>query len=116
MMVVVKFSSTEEFIQELTYEQYNVARSIVRATAQYRYGKLLTDMSLVATFQSGDQIVRLEKYLGNYIPQDSTAKEKCWNKYSEEMAMLEGACQDLGLQLRAGILYTNETESREGRG
>jgi len=104
-MAIIKFNDPGEFIQEL--QRMELARPIVRLTCLRRNSEKyspLTFVFVVVTTKAADgDILRLEHYGGQlwgHKPED----EKTWAYITKVDAQIRKACQDLALEVRAGVL------------
>jgi len=114
--MLVRFNQVEEFCDELRREQGNIERRIVRLTNLYTPSKLSVNIQIVqvvATFlvcafpaalpPAQSQIVRLERYCGDIWEPHGTDK-RALEKAEEVSKRIEAVCQELGLQVRPGMI------------
>lgn len=114
---MVVFNSVEEFINELKLERDAVEQGILRATfvgeapagGIYPYKHL----SVVAGFVAHGQVVRLRAYCGQLWPGEN-GEEEVWQRTQEIMDRLRQAAQELGLEMRPGLLVSPEEAGASG--
>lgn len=114
--MTVKFTSVEEFCDELRKEKGNIERRIVRVTNLYTQSKMAASIKhvqvistfLVCAFPSalpaaGPNIVRLERYCGDIWGignQDQPVLERA----AQVTKKIEDVCQELSLEIRPGVI------------
>ena len=106
-MATVKFTDAAEFVAELTLDGNLVERGIVRLTVVTRPARevVLPEMrhlSVVATALVGGHIVRMDRYCGKLwgVP-DADTKVAALAREVQEL--IEGFCEEAGLEVRAGL-------------
>ena len=107
--MIVKFNSPAEFLEELKWLNNNV--KVVRVARLERTSRVspnITHWSIVATCRNGDEIIRLDRYCGDYWGNDDPNSEETRRHVKEVMATLEQGCDALGVEVRGGI-YEHES-------
>lgn len=111
----VRFSNEEEWLQELARDVELVNRRIVRicahsTQAEGALGGALTRVSLVAGYEVGGQVVRLERYCGSFMgPADLPTPGDGADVYERLRAKLTADVQALGLDVRGGAFQPQES-------
>ena len=104
-MAIIKFNYPDEFIEELT--KAKLAEPIVRLTNLQRMSEKiapLRSLAVVSTTKaaSGD-IIRLEHYCGDLWGHERE-DQKTWDRAKAAGDQITKACDELKLEVRAGIL------------
>ncbi len=105
----IKFSTAEEFLEELTREALaqQVEDGILRLTFQYQQSGQapLTYMSVVAGAVVRGKIVELHEYVGQTmdIPYPHSGSDKVRARAEAVKAKIETTARDLNLDVRAGM-------------
>lgn len=118
--MLVRFNSVEEFCDELRKEKGNIQRRIVRVTNLYIPTRLTPNIqyvSVLSTFiagpfldaapRAGETIVRLEHHCGDIWSRGGTDVEAL-KKAEEVTKTIEKVCQELGLDVRSGVIDLGE--------
>lgn len=102
--VKIHFTDPDEFIEELTKDREAVDRKIVRITLEHKMATndVLFNVSLLATARFHGDIVRLERFCGQYMK--SEGDNQTLARTHELVEKLSGQCQDPGLEVRAGVI------------
>lgn len=104
-MATVKFTSIEEFLEELEKEGGNIHLKIVRLTNLFSPIPNLApirSLTVVATVKVRDDIIRLNRYCGQIWDMEGTDKET-YERAETAHKRIEEAAKKLGIELRAGI-------------
>lgn len=107
-MATVKFTSAQEFIDELGKEFGEVPTSpytILRLTNLFspipRLAPIKT-LTFVATIKVGNDIIRLDRYCGDIWNMERTDKD-AYERAGATRNQVEEAAKKLGIEVRAGI-------------
>jgi len=104
-MATVRFTSVEEFIEELKKERGNIHLKIVRLTNLFSPIPNLApikSLTVVATVKVRDDIIRLTRYCGQIW--DMEGQDKDTHERAEAARKrIEEAAKTLGIEIRAGI-------------
>jgi len=115
--MLVKFNDLDEFLAEMEKDKSEIARGIVRVTTLREKSKSPSFpfffYSVIATYRRGDEIVRLDRFCGNYWPKVESKS----NKETEENIQgiyeaLDRKIKERGLEMRAGVYSVNSEEER----
>ena len=105
----VRFSSVEEFLEELRIEQekQHVTDGVIRITCSYqpdRHHPQLSAVTVIAGVVMRGQLVELHKLCGIVadFPEDQ-ASQKTRERAQAAMAQLRTAAQELALLVRKGV-------------
>ena len=106
-MGTTRFTSPEEFIEELERDKDMIDRSIVRLTNLFTLTKVspnIQHQSVVATYKllgRPNDIVRMEHFVGQLwgLERDKPVMDRA----KEIQAAIEEACKRLDLEVRAGV-------------
>ncbi len=109
-MATVKFNNVDEFIEELNTEfGFNETASmpifgIVRVTNQFVSTNVgpLQHLFVLATFKSGVDIVRLDRFVGDIWKHEGQDKP-VYERAEEVRQKIVQACAELKLEVRAGL-------------
>lgn len=104
-MATVKFTSVEEFIEELEKERANIRLKVVRLTNLFSPIPNLSpirSLTVVATAKVRDDIIRLNRYCGQIWDIDKT-DEETYERAEAAHKRIEEAAKTLGIEIRAGI-------------
>lgn len=109
-MALVKFNDPDEFIEELKKERGNIRLNIVRLTNRWTpipNVAPIRALSVIATAQVTHgithDIIRLEKYCGNIWDIGEEDKDT-YDRAKQIHDKVEKACQELEIEVRAGIV------------
>lgn len=111
---VVVFNSIEEFIEEMRKDAAVLAirSGIVRATANYKATAIspnIRNVILTANYEARDQIIRLERHCGQvWVGIESKESDDTRRRWDDGMARIVAAAAELGVDLRAGAIFTPE--------
>jgi hypothetical protein len=103
-MITVHFNDVGEFIDEL--KAGPPGEKIVRVTRSFAQSQTLpiTNVTILATALRDGQIIRLSRYVGQYLgSHDGDEKRHVDTRAEKIMAEIEGAAKELGLEVRAGV-------------
>jgi len=104
--MIVKFNDPKEFLEEMEKDRDEIDRRIVRLTTLRTPSKQVHSIYLytvVATYRRGDEIVRLEKFCGDYWHDINTkGNEKTEQNIKATYEILEEGIRKLGLEVRGG--------------
>jgi predicted ATPase len=106
-MPLVKFNSQDEFCDEMAKDAGKIDRSIVRVTNLFRQSTLspmIKHVLVVATYSVDGQVVHLERYCGDIWSLNNKQDKNTLDKAEKTQEAVKKACDDCGLELRAGIL------------
>ena len=106
MVTTVIFSSVEEFLDEINIDRDKIDRSIVRCTQRFVSSSSLPqlkNLSVVATYRVGDQIVKLESPCGTTC-MIKTEDDPVFKRGIDLIDRLKVGVTTLGLTMRAGII------------
>lgn len=110
-MATVKFTSVEEFIDELNKEFEESAKGSIRELNILRLTNLFSpipnlgpirSLTVVATIKVRDDIIRLNRYCGQIWDMKDTDKET-YERAEAVHKQIEEAAKKLGIEIRAGI-------------
>jgi hypothetical protein len=102
--MIVRFSDVSEFIEELQKDPGAVDRGILRVTRKFDPWPdipKIFNISVVATYKSGDVIVRLDMYSGDTFNDEHTKKAN--QEGDKIIAKLKKVSDELELKYRAGM-------------
>jgi len=106
----VTFTNPDEFIEELKKDKEKVVWGIVRLTTAYKPTKISSvyTVEVVSTYRKGDEIIELRKFCGDVwsnLKGERAFKEeeKAFKVRDSIYEKIENACQELGIEVRAGI-------------
>jgi hypothetical protein len=117
LMAVVLFNSVDEFLGELGAEidgDY-IERRIVRLVCQTRRSRdgATVMVSIIATAVAHGQILRLERYAGDYLDINSDENDHARRVQAHAdqiVAAIEAKARELGLEIRPGLLLSAERQ------
>jgi len=107
-MALIKFNYPDEFIEELKKEP--LAKPVVRLTNLRRQNEKtfpLASLTVVATAKAADgDIIRMDHYSGSLWGHNQE-DEKTWEHAKAIGDQIRKACEELNLEVRAGIYEGN---------
>lgn len=109
--MLVKFTRVEEFLTELSRDQGKIARNILRLTNLYQPSKAspnLLHLWVVATCVVAGDIVRLDRFCGTIWRLHQDRDKEVYEQAAQVQRELEARCQELGLEVRAGMFEEGE--------
>lgn len=118
-MAVVLFNDQGEFIEEVKRDAFSVLGKVVRLTKRYTRSKVspqIQAVSVIAGYEllhgsevSLPTVVRLEKHVGEVwggVPGPvNEVSAKTQERAEAVMDEVQKACEGLGLEVRAGMVY-----------
>jgi len=107
--MIVKFTSPEEFCQEIEKDANAkaIGRGIVRCTIRHatsRLSPMILHVDAIATYSVGGQIIKLDHYCGDIWQLNTDDDKKVFDKAKACLSSVEEKCKALDLQVRSGIL------------
>jgi len=108
-MAVVKYNEVDEYLEELKKDSDTnmVYGQIVRVSNLFTATKLSPNIHhvvVVSTYQSDNNIVRLEKYCGDVYRGDIPENDTVLQRAEEIQKKIKTACKELKLEVRGGVL------------
>jgi len=113
--MLVKFNDLNEFLAEMEKDRDEITRGIVRVTTLREQSKApsfpFLFYTVIATYRRGDEIVRLDRFCGNYWPKvESKGNEETERNIKDAYKALDEKIKELGLEMRAGVYSLSEEE------
>jgi len=112
--MIIKFNDLDEFLAEMEEDRDEITRGIVRVTTLREANRTAPNLyfySVIATYRRGDEIVRLDRFCGNYWPRvDPEGNEKTRKNIEDIYGVLEERIKALNLEMRAGVYSLSEEE------
>jgi hypothetical protein len=112
-MPIVQFNTVNEFLTELTADLAHLDRKLVRVTNLYQHSTqmpIIQYVSVVATARVATDILRLDVYCGEVWNVDTQHNEQVLNKVAALQQRLRESCEQLGIDVRAGLWKSAEAE------
>ena len=123
-MVLVKFNFPDEFLEELTKDKALVYQGIVRLTQVFGQEQkilVVTHVSVVATAKVGPDVIRMDHRIGSYSAppgghEVASDREAVLKKSREALDAVQAKCEQIGLEVRAGIYEPGDSDNEQTRG
>ena len=106
-MPLVTFNVEDEFCEEMIKDASRIDCYIVRVTNLFRQSSISSNIKhvlVVATYSVDGQVVRLERYCGDFLGVHGEQDDKTLDKAQKTQEAVKVACEKCALELRAGIL------------
>lgn len=102
-MIAVKFSNSDEFLDELRTESGKVDGGIVRVCYRWRSSPPLTALAVMATAIISGRIVRLELPCGEFVMRDGPDGKAVRDRGSAAVAEISKAVVAMEMEVRPGV-------------
>ncbi len=112
-MAIVQFNNIEEFLAELATDLDTLDRHLVRVTNLYQQSTQMPVMqyvSVVATARVATDIIRLDVSCGEVWNGDAHHNAPVLKKSEAVQQHLRASCTKLGIEVRAGLWKSAESE------
>lgn len=100
--MIVKFNSTEEYIDELRKNASSIKNNILRITKRAQFTSISRRLFITATYIIGDEIIRLDRYVGDLVG-EKQADNALYRQADAIMNSIEKTAKELKIDSRAGL-------------
>lgn len=101
--ITVRFTSTADFVEELTRDAARVERGIVRLSFRTTYSVPMFSVSMLATAVIAGHVVTLHRYCGSYMFSGSQESRLVGEDAEKQADLIRTAVAELQLEIRQGV-------------